>query len=41
MRTKSILLGVSTLLMSSSLMFAGTVSGKVSLTGHARQAEIH
>ena len=33
MRTKSMLLGVSTLLISSSLMFAGTVSGKVTFTG--------
>ena len=33
MRTKSMLVGVSTLLMSSSLMFAGTVSGKVTFTG--------
>jgi len=33
MRTKSILAGVSTLLISSSLIFAGTVSGKVTFTG--------
>lgn len=33
MRTKQILLTVLTLLVSSSLMFAGTVSGKVTYTG--------
>jgi len=39
MRTKSILAGVSTLLISSSLMFAGTVSGKVTFTGTPAKAK--
>ena len=39
MRTKLMLVGVSTLLMSSSLMFAGTVSGKVTFTGTPAKAK--
>ncbi len=39
MRTKLRLVGVSTLLMSSSLMFAGTVSGKVTFTGTPAKAK--